>query len=75
MNNDEQIKWVLLYKTSLYTEAAIVKGKLEENCIPAQVLQKQDSMYVLTLPGMHEVYVPAHLSTLAQQLISEVLDN
>lgn len=67
--------WVLIYKTSLYTDAAIIKGKLEENNIPAQVLNKQDSMYVLTLPGLHEVYVPAHLQEAAQAVIYETLKN
>jgi len=49
------MNWVLLYKTAIYTEAAILKGKLEDNNIPVQILNKQDSMYVLALPGMHEI--------------------
>lgn len=69
------MNWILLYKTALYTEAAIVKGKLEENNVPAQILNKQDSMYVLTLPGQHEVYVPAHLEELAESIIRDVLKN
>ena len=69
------MNWTLLYKTALYTEAAIVKGKLEENNIPAQILNKQDSMYVLTLPGMHEVYVPEHLRELAMGVLQQVLQN
>jgi hypothetical protein len=69
------MNWVLLYKTSLYTDAAIIKGKLEENNIPVQVLNKQDSMYVLTLPGQHEVYVPAHLKEAAQAVLDETLKN
>jgi hypothetical protein len=69
------MNWKVLLKTSLYTEAAIVKGKLEENQIPVQVLSKQDSMYVLTLPGMHEVYVPAHYEELALQILNDALKN
>lgn len=69
------MNWTLLFKTSLYTEAAIVKGKLEENNIPVQVLNKQDSMYVLTLPGMHEVYVPGQFKDLANSILNEVLRN
>lgn len=69
------MNWTLLFKTSLYTEAAIIKGKLEENNIPVQVLNKQDSMYVLTLPGQHEVYVPAHLKVAAQAVLDETLKN
>lgn len=69
------MNWTLLFKTSLYTEAAIVKGKLEENNIPVQVLNKQDSMYVLALPGQHEVYVPSQYKELAQNILDEVLKN
>jgi len=67
--------WILIYKTSLYTDAAIIKGKLEENNIPVQVLNKQDSMYVLTLPGQHEVYVPARFKDIALGILNEVLKN
>ena len=69
------MNWTLLFKTALYTEAAIVKGKLEENNIPAQILNKQDSMYVMTLPGLHEVYVPAHMKELADSVLKDVLKN
>ncbi|HSC54096.1 MAG TPA: DUF2007 domain-containing protein [Phnomibacter sp.] len=69
------MNWTLLFKTSLYTEAAIVKGKLEEHNIPVQVLNKQDSMYVLALPGMHEVYVPGQLKEFALRILNEVLKN
>ena len=69
------MNWVLLHKTAMYTEAAILKGKLEENNIPAQILNKQDSMYVLTLPGMHEIYVPGQLKELATGILQQVLSN
>ncbi len=69
------MNWVLLHKTAIYTEAAILKGKLEDNNIPAQILNKQDSMYVLTLPGMHEIYVPGQLKKLALGVLQEVLNN
>jgi hypothetical protein len=69
------MNWILLYKTSRYTDAAIIKGKLEENNIPVQVLNKQDSMYVLTLPGQHEVYVPGQYEELANSILNEVLKN
>jgi hypothetical protein len=69
------MNWTLLYKTSNYAEAAIVKGKLEEHDIPVQVLNKQDSMYLLALPGMHEVYVPGQFTDLANSILHEVLRN
>jgi hypothetical protein len=67
--------WTLIYKTSLYTDAAIIKGKLEENNIPVQVLNKQDSMYVLALPGQHEVYVPPQFHDIAIGILNEALKN
>lgn len=69
------MNWVLLHKTTNYTEAAIIKGKLEENDIPAQILNKQDSMYLLALPGMHEIYVPGQLKELAMSVLQEALSN
>lgn len=69
------MNWVLLHKTAISTEAAILKGKLEENNIPVQILNKQDSMYLLALPGMHEIYVPGQLKQLALGVLQEVIGN
>lgn len=66
--------WNKIYTTRLYTEAAIVKGRLEKNEIPVQVLNKQDSMYNIAL-GEYEVYVPMHLEELAKGLLSHSLEN
>ena len=68
------MNWHLLYITKLYTEAAIIKGRLEENDIPVQVLNKQDSMYTIAL-GHYELYVPLHLKDLAHSIINDVLKN
>ena len=65
--------WHLLYVTKLYTEAAILKGRLEENEIPVQVLNKQDSMYIAI--GHFELYVPVHLKELAVSVINDSLKN
>lgn len=69
------MSWVLLHKTAIYTEAAILKGKLEDNNIPVQILNKQDSMYMLALPGLHEIYVPGQLKELALSVLQEALSN
>ena len=65
--------WHLLYVTKLYTETAILKGRLEENEIPVQVLNKQDSMYIAI--GHYELYVPVHLKELAVSVINDSLKN
>jgi hypothetical protein len=58
----------------LYTEAAILKGRLEENEIPVQVLNKQDSMYTIAI-GHYELYVPVHLKDLALSVLNDGLKN
>ena len=65
--------WKLLYSTKNFTEANIIKGMLEENNIPAQILNKQDSSYLVF--GEIEIYVPMHLKELAEGLINKVLLN
>lgn len=68
------MEWYLLYITKSYTEAAIVKGRLEENDIPVQVLNKQDSMYTIAI-GDYELYVPVHLKEVAKALMNDELNN
>lgn len=68
------MNWQLFYTTKLYTEAAIIKGSLEENEIPVQVLNKQDSMYTIAV-GDYELYVPPHLKELAFSVINDALKN
>jgi hypothetical protein len=69
-----QSNWQIIFTTKFYTEAEIVRGKLEENEIPVQILNRQDSMYNVAL-GEIEVYVPVHLSELANGLLSKSLEN
>lgn len=68
MNN-----WFLLYSTQNFAEASIIKGMLEENEIRVVVLNKQDSSYLSF--GEIEVYVPAHLKDIANQLLNKALMN
>jgi hypothetical protein len=66
--------WQIIFTTKFYTEAEIIRGKLEENEIPVQILNKQDSMYNVAL-GEIEVYVPVHLSELAKGLLAKSIEN
>ena len=68
------MNWHLLYVTKLGTEAAIIKGSLEENDIPVHVLNRQDSMYTIAV-GHYELYVPHYFKELAYSLINNVLKN
>jgi hypothetical protein len=66
-------QWTLLCVASQYVQAAMVEGKLQENGIPVQVLNKQDSMYPVL--GEMELYVPVHLRDLAISVMNEALRN
>ena len=68
------MNWHLFYTTKSYTEAAIIKGRLEENDIPVQVLNKQDSMYTIAI-GYYELYVPVQLKDLAVSVMNDSLEN
>ncbi|MFZ6025126.1 MAG: putative signal transducing protein [Bacteroidota bacterium] len=68
MNN-----WQKIFSTRVYAEAAIIKGMLEENQIPVQILNKQDSSYPMF--GDIQIFVPAHLQATAKELIDKTLLN
>jgi hypothetical protein len=66
-------QWQKIYSTRNYTEASIIQGLLEENDVPVQILNKQDSSYVNF--GEIEIYVPKLLNETATQLINRTLLN
>ncbi len=66
-------QWHLLYKTRNYAEASIVQGMLEQNQIPVQLMNKQDSSYLNF--GDIEVYVPAGFKDVAKSLLQKALLN
>ena len=61
--------WLKVFATRSFSEATIVQGMLEENHIPVQLMNKQDSSYLNF--GDIELYVPEHLLGTARQLISD----
>lgn len=65
--------WTKLYATRSMAEASIIQGMLEENEIPVQVMNRQDSSYLNF--GDIELYVPEHLAVTATQLINQNLLN
>lgn len=65
--------WQKIYATRNPAEASIIQGMLEENHIPVQVMNKQDSSYLNF--GDIELYVPEHLLLTAKQLIGKDLLN
>ena len=65
--------WIMIYKVSDLVDATIMKGMLEENQIPVQILNKKDSSY-LTF-GYIELYVPVTFKELAEGLVKQSLLN
>ena len=65
--------WFLLHTTRNFTEASIIKGRLEENSIEVVLLNKQSSSYINL--GEIEVYVPVHLKDIARHLMDNALMN
>ncbi len=66
-------QWHLLFKTRSYAEASIIQGMLEENQIPVQILNKQDSSYINF--GDIEIFVPTNLKDVAKSLLDKALLN
>ena len=66
-------QWKKILSTRNYAEASIIQGLLEENEIPVQVLNKQDSSYVNF--GDIEIYVPDLLNETAKQIINKTILN
>lgn len=66
-------QWLKIFTTTKYPEASIVQGMLEENHIPVQVMNKQDSSYQSF--GEIELYVPMHLKEVAISLMGKGLMN
>lgn len=67
------MNWHLLYTTTVYTQAAIIQGKLEQNNIPVKIINRQDSMYIGI--GEIELYVPLLLKDVATAVMNETLKN
>jgi hypothetical protein len=62
--------WKKVFSTSDLASAALVTGILNENEIPAKVLDKKDSAFVFM--GKAEVYVPAINEHTALELIKSI---
>ena len=65
--------WRKIYATRNPAEASILQGMLEENNVPVQIMNKQDSSYLNF--GDIELFVPEHLMETAKQLLSQNLLN
>ena len=65
--------WLLIYTTQDLSQANIIKGMLEQNSVPVQLINKRDSSY--NNFGDIELYVPVHLKDIAKHLLDKGLMN
>jgi hypothetical protein len=65
--------WVCIYSTKNIPQANIIQGMLNDNNIPAQLLNKLDSSYLSF--GEIEIYVPKEFKTLAESVLNKTLMN
>jgi hypothetical protein len=63
--------WVKIYYTNQVFRAEIIKGMLEENGINAVLINRQDSSYLVALPGMAELFVHNSQEAEARRLLAE----
>jgi hypothetical protein len=63
--------WVKIYYTNQLFRAEIIKGMLEGNGINVVLINKQDSSYLVALPGMVELFVHSSQENDARQLLAD----
>ncbi|SFD33132.1 Putative signal transducing protein [Chitinophaga sp. CF118] len=67
--------WVKIFATNQTFRAEIVKGMLQEYGINAVLINRLDSSYLGTLPGMAELYVHLSQEMEAKKLLMENPEN
>ncbi|QHS61595.1 putative signal transducing protein [Chitinophaga agri] len=63
--------WVKIYNTNQVFRAEIIKGMLEENGINVVLVNRQDSSYLVALPGMAELFVHNSQEADARRLLEQ----
>ena len=62
--------WKKIYSNTSLANVSIVEGMLNEQGIPAKLLNRQDSSYVFL--GEMELYVPLEFEVIAQELVNSI---
>ncbi|MCX6263571.1 MAG: DUF2007 domain-containing protein [Bacteroidetes bacterium] len=60
-------QWIRVFETRNLAEASILQGLLEQSGLPVQVLNKQDSSYLM---GYAEIYVPETCLPAAEMILA-----
>ncbi len=62
--------WTKIYASSQLATAAMVVNLLDENNVPAKLLDKKDSSYVFL--GEAEIYVPTDFIDIAKEVLKTI---
>ena len=62
--------WKMIYKDSNLLTANMVVSLLNENEVPAKLLNKKDASYIFL--GEAEIYVPANFVEVAKQVLHTI---
>ena len=62
--------WKKIYSNTSLANVSMVEGMLNEQGIPAKLLNRQDSSYVFL--GEMELYVPLEFELIAQELVNSI---
>lgn len=62
--------WKKIYSNTSLANVSMVEGMLNEQGIPAKMLNRQDSNYVFL--GEMEIYVPVEFEIVAYELLSSI---
>jgi len=62
--------WKKIYSNTSLANVSMVEGMLNEQGIPAKLLNRQDSSYVFL--GEMELYVPSEFEVIAQELVNSI---
>lgn len=63
-------EWKMIFKSSNLALASMAAGLLNENEVPAKLLNKKDSAYVFL--GEAEVYVPNDFVQISKQVLDTI---
>lgn len=64
---------VQVFKTTQLFKAKVIEALLKDNNIDTFVMNKQDSAYLILLPGIIEIYIPAEQERAAREIINDGL--
>ena len=65
--------WIKIYTSSQLARASMIVSVLNENNIPAKLLDRKDSAYVFL--GEAEVYIPEEFTSVATEILKSIDSN